>query len=60
MSDETDRRQGDDRSATLGRPTVDEMSEWSFPASDPPATWNWEPRPADPPSAGGHDEHGAS
>jgi hypothetical protein len=26
------------------RPTVDEMSEWSFPASDPPATWNWEPR----------------
>lgn len=26
------------------RPTVDEMSEWSFPASDPPATWTWEPR----------------
>jgi hypothetical protein len=24
------------------RPTVDEMSEWSFPASDPPATWTWE------------------
>jgi hypothetical protein len=30
------------------RPTVDEMSEWSFPASDPPATWTWDvdpPRP---------------
>jgi hypothetical protein len=26
------------------RPTVDEMGEWSFPASDPPATWTWEPR----------------
>ena len=26
-----------------GRPTVDEMSEWSFPASDPPATWTWDP-----------------
>jgi hypothetical protein len=25
------------------RPTVDEMSEWSFPASDPPATWTWDP-----------------
>jgi hypothetical protein len=24
------------------RPTVDQMSEWSFPASDPPATWTWE------------------
>jgi hypothetical protein len=33
-----------DRDATPRRPTVDEMSEWSFPASDPPATWNWEPR----------------
>lgn len=28
----------------VGRPTVDDMSAWSFPASDPPATWNWEPR----------------
>jgi hypothetical protein len=27
------------------RPTVDEMSEWSFPASDPPATWTWDPIP---------------
>ncbi len=26
-----------------GRPTVDQMGEWSFPASDPPATWNWDP-----------------
>jgi hypothetical protein len=24
------------------RPTVDEMSEWLFPASDPPATWTWD------------------
>ena len=29
------------------RPSVDEMSEWSFPASDPPATWTWDvARPA--------------
>jgi hypothetical protein len=25
-----------------GDATVDEMSEWSFPASDPPSTWTWE------------------
>jgi hypothetical protein len=25
-----------------GRPTVEDMGEWSFPASDPPATWTWE------------------
>jgi hypothetical protein len=34
------------------RPTVDQMSEWSFPASDPPATWTWDverpPRDASP------------
>jgi hypothetical protein len=30
----------DDQPST--RPTVDQMSEWSFPASDPPATWTWE------------------
>jgi hypothetical protein len=30
----------EDRAST--RPTVDEMSEWSFPASDPPATWTWD------------------
>src|SRR3954468_17707156 len=28
------------------RPTVDQMGEWSFPASDPPATWTWDPPPA--------------
>jgi hypothetical protein len=28
--------------------TVDEMSECSFPASDPPAVWTWEVRPAVP------------
>jgi hypothetical protein len=25
------------------RPTIDQMGEWSFPASDPPATWTWDP-----------------
>jgi hypothetical protein len=24
------------------RPTVEQMGEWSFPASDPPATWTWD------------------
>jgi hypothetical protein len=23
--------------------SVDELIEWSFPASDPPATWTWDP-----------------
>ena len=23
--------------------SVDELSEWSFPASDAPATWTWDP-----------------
>jgi hypothetical protein len=32
----------DEEEPTSARPTVDEMSEWSFPASDPPATWTWE------------------
>jgi hypothetical protein len=27
------------------RPNVDEMSEASFPASDPPAVWTWDPPP---------------
>jgi hypothetical protein len=30
------------RGSPGGAATVDEMSEWSFPASDPPATWTWE------------------
>jgi len=32
------------------RPTVDDLSEWSFPASDPPQAWTWEvpPRAAPP------------
>ena len=25
------------------RSTVDEMGEWSLPASDPPAIWTWHP-----------------
>ena len=29
------------------RPSVDDMGEASFPASDPPAVWTWDPpRPA--------------
>lgn len=32
----------EDEEPTSTRPTVDEMSEWSFPASDPPATWTWD------------------
>jgi|tagenome__1003787_1003787.scaffolds.fasta_scaffold13899543_1 hypothetical protein len=30
-------------SSLAGRPTVDDMGAWSFPASDPPATWTWDP-----------------
>ena len=36
----TDQTRDEDPAST--RPTVDEMSEWSFPASDPPATWTWD------------------
>ena len=36
----TDQTGEEDPAST--RPTVDEMSEWSFPASDPPATWTWD------------------
>jgi hypothetical protein len=42
--DEAHRPAARDDDAAVRRPTVDEMSEWSFPASDPPATWTWEPR----------------
>jgi hypothetical protein len=38
--------------------TVDEMSDSSFPASDPPAVWTWDvPRPPadDPPPASSGD-----
>jgi hypothetical protein len=28
-----------------GRPTVDDMGEWSFPPSDPPVTWTWDVEP---------------
>jgi hypothetical protein len=36
-----------------GDATVEEMSEWSFPASDPPSTWTWEvPEPAETRAAG--------
>lgn len=31
--------------ADFARDRVDQMSDSSFPASDPPAAWTWEPRP---------------
>lgn len=31
--------------AGFARNRVDQMSDSSFPASDPPAAWTWEPRP---------------
>ena len=37
-----------------GRPTLDDIGEWSFPASDPPANWTWDvpvPRTPEPAAA---------
>jgi hypothetical protein len=34
--------EADEEQPASTHPTVDEMSEWSFPASDPPATWTWD------------------
>jgi hypothetical protein len=31
--------------APAGRPTLDDIGEWSFPASDPPANWTWDVTP---------------
>jgi hypothetical protein len=42
--EELPRPASDAGTSTPRRPTVDETGEWSFPASDPPATWTWEPR----------------
>lgn len=36
-----------------GASTIDQMSEGSFPASDPPAVWTWETPPATPVAATG-------
>jgi hypothetical protein len=50
-------RHPDDAPSPIGS-TVDEMSEFSFPASDPPAVWTWDvptptpsPPDVDPPAA---------
>jgi hypothetical protein len=37
-----------------GDVTVDDMSEASFPASDPPATWTWEVRATRADAGGSH------
>jgi len=42
--DEQPQPTSDAAAAPPPRPTVDEMGEWSFPASDAPATWTWDPR----------------
>ena len=31
-----------ERAPLEGRPTLDDIGEFSFPASDPPASWTWE------------------
>ena len=40
-----------DRAKSPRRPTVDQLSEWSFPASDPPGGWTWEPTEREDPPA---------
>ena len=40
----SDERETEQRLAA-DSPTVDQMGEWSFPASDPPAVWTWDPKP---------------
>jgi hypothetical protein len=37
--------------APSGGPSVEEMGQSSFPASDPPAIWTWDPKPAAKPPA---------
>jgi hypothetical protein len=39
---EADRRVDTEPVAPPGRPTLDDIGEWSFPASDPPANWTWD------------------
>jgi DNA-3-methyladenine glycosylase II len=34
-----------ERRPAASSPTVEQMGEWSFPASDPPAVWTWDPLP---------------
>jgi hypothetical protein len=31
-----------DEAAIPARPTIDEVGEASFPASDPPSSWTWD------------------
>jgi hypothetical protein len=39
---EVDRSAETDAVAPPRRPTLDDIGEWSFPASDPPANWTWD------------------
>jgi putative ATP-dependent endonuclease of the OLD family len=47
-----DGRAGTTRARPGGDATVEQMSEWSFPASDPPSTWTWEAPGKRPPGRG--------